>query len=227
MAGYKIEPAWDLQCKSSNYRIWASRVTRLYSSLQTSPKKKKKQQKTRGGREHRQTEEWIMRSKASEHERERERVLSQKKIEREKIVGRMSVRAPGEFESLRLRKSVDFGGTNCARVLFWRQNWTQRKPTAQAGGRAIDAQSSSRESNEPSTREGARRARNQEWWTEDESVESEVRFFVGYNAKVSFTTWALLKKKNWTNLFSQSNFKIIFLFFWQSLPIFLNSKKLK
>jgi hypothetical protein len=59
-----------------------------------------------------------MRSKASEHERERERVLSQKKIEREKIVGRMSVRAPGEFESLRLRKSVDFGGTNCARVLF-------------------------------------------------------------------------------------------------------------
>jgi len=42
-----------------------------------------------------------MRLKASE--RERERVLSQ-----ERLVGRLSVRAPGEFESLRLRKICGF-----------------------------------------------------------------------------------------------------------------------
>jgi hypothetical protein len=106
MAGYKIESAWDLQCKSSNYRVWASRVTRLAPCRRV---QNKNQQQTRGGREHRQTEEWIMRLKASEHEREteteRQRVLSQ-----ERIVGRMSVRAPGEFESLHLRQSVDFGG---------------------------------------------------------------------------------------------------------------------
>jgi hypothetical protein len=52
-----------------------------------------------------------MRLKASEREKEREREREREGVlSQERIVGRVSVRAPGEFESLRLRKSVDFGG---------------------------------------------------------------------------------------------------------------------
>jgi hypothetical protein len=62
-------------------------------------------------------------------------------------------------------------------------NRTSERAIGRASERVIDARAS------------------EEWWTEDESVESEVRFFVAYDAKVSFTTWALLLRKNWTNLF--------------------------
>jgi hypothetical protein len=68
MAGYKIESAWDLQCKSSNYRIWASRVTRLAPCRRV---QNKNQQKTRGGREHRQSWGWkLQNTRARERERE-------------------------------------------------------------------------------------------------------------------------------------------------------------
>ncbi len=187
------------------------------SSLQTRPKQKPtaKERRTRTppnrGVNH---EVESFRTREREREREGEREGPQPRKNCWENVGKSSRRV----RQLALKEICGFWRKPAVRRLSFEDETRHKEIEAQASeqltrNRARERATSNRRASKRASNRTSERAigraservidarASEEWWTEDESVESEVRFFVAYDAKVSFTTWALLLRKNWTNLF--------------------------